>query len=377
MTHRERYLETLLYGKPDKIPFSPGGPRESTLKAWRTQGLGADANWNEELVKILGIENPNANQMVWHGAQFQMIPEFEQKILERKPGSLVVQDWKGNICEISDQYDPTYCGGKDGKFDFCTRRWIKCPVENQADWEEMKTRYNPDDPARFPSDFDERAAKLRERDYFVSISFSGPFWQLREWMGFENLCMAFADEPDFIRAQLKFWEEHCCAMMDKIFAKFKPDAIHISEDMAYKAKAMISMDMTREFLMPVWKRWADQIRSAGVPLFMVDSDGYVGELIPLWIESGFHANDPQEVAANNDLPAYSRAFGRKMAYMGGVDKRAIAKGGETIRAEMRRLRPAIAGGGYIPGCDHGVPHDISWPNFIDYSRLLAQATGWL
>ena len=377
MTPRERHLETLLYGKPDKIPFSPGGPRESTLKAWRTQGLAEGAHWFDELLKAIGVELPGTSPWATPGAQFQMIPEFEQKVLERKPGSLVVQDWKGNICEIGDEYDPSYCGGKGGHFDFCTRRWIKCPVEDWKDWEEMKTRYDINNPERFPADFDERCAKLRDRDYFSVISFSGPFWQLREWMGFEGLCMAFVDNPDLVRAQLKFWEEHVCAMLDKIFAGYKPDAIHISEDMAYKAKAMISMDMTREFIMPVWKRWADQIHSAGVPLFMVDSDGFVGELIPLWIESGFQVNDPQEVAANNDLPAYSRQYGKRMGYTGGVDKRAIAKGGEVIRAEMRRLQPAIDAGGYIPGCDHGVPHDISWPNFIDYSRLLAQATGWL
>ena len=377
MTPRERHIETLLFGNPDKIPFIPGGPRESTLKAWRTQGLAEDANWFTEILKAIDLENPDPSPKVGHGAQFQMIPEFEQKVLERKPGSLVVQDWKGNICEIGDEYDPSYCGGKGGHFDFCTRRWIKCPVENWDDWEQMKTRYNPEDPARFPADFDERAAKLKDRDYFLSLHFSGPFWQLREWMGFEQLCMAFVDEPDLVRAQLKFWEEHCAAMMDKIFQKITPDAIHISEDMAYKAKAMISMDMTREFIMPVWKRWADQIRSAGVPLYMVDSDGFVGELIPLWIESGFHVNDPQEVAANNDLPAYSKEYGKKMAYTGGVDKRAIAKGGQAIRDELKRLEPAIRAGGYIPSCDHGVPHDISWPAMIDYSRLLAQATGWL
>jgi hypothetical protein len=26
---------------------------------------------------------------------------------------------------------------------------------------------------------------------------------------------------------------------------------------------------------------------------------------------------------------------------------------------------------------HGVPPDISWPDFVEYSRLLAQLTGWL
>ena len=34
MNSRDRILETLLFGKPDRVPLSPGGPRESTLRAW-------------------------------------------------------------------------------------------------------------------------------------------------------------------------------------------------------------------------------------------------------------------------------------------------------------------------------------------------------
>jgi len=75
---------------------------------------------------------------------------------------------------------------------------------------------------------------------------------------------------------------------------------------------------------------------------------------------------------------YRRRFGRQMAYTGGIDKRAIAKGGDAMRAEVMRVVPPLLGqGGFIPGCDHGVPPDISWPNFVEYARLLAQLTGWL
>jgi hypothetical protein len=40
------------------------------------------------------------------------------------------------------------------------------------------------------------------------------------------------------------------------------------------------------------------------------------------------------------------------------------------------LRPVIDDGGYVPGCDHGVPSDVSWPNYVHYTGLLAKATGW-
>jgi len=61
----------------------------------------------------------------------------------------------------------------------------------------------------------------------------------------------------------------------------------------------------------------------------------------------------------------------------GVDKRAMAKGGRIIRDELKRIKPVVEDDGYIPGCDHGVPSDVSWPDFVDYSRILAEMTGWL
>ena len=83
------------------------------------------------------------------------------------------------------------------------------------------------------------------------------------------------------------------------------------------------------------------------------------------------------MAAGNDLVEFRRRFGRKIAFRQGVDKRAIAKGGDVLRAEVDRLAPVVRDGGYIPGCDHGVPPDISWPNFVEFSRMLARMTGWL
>jgi uroporphyrinogen decarboxylase len=140
---------------------------------------------------------------------------------------------------------------------------------------------------------------------------------------------------------------------------------------------MISPAMTREFLLPCWRRWNREAREAGVAIVDMDSDGHVGELIPIWIDAGFDVCDPIEVAAGNDINAYRRQFGRKIAYRQGVDKRCMAKGGKVIEDELRRIEPVVRDGGFIPGCDHGVPSDISWPDFIHYSRLLAEMTGWL
>ena len=375
MNMRERYLATLTFGTPDRIPFMPGHGRESTNMRWHREGLPEGKNSIAYAREVLGIEQDiSATPWVNPGVDFRLRPQFEEKVLEHRDGHFVVQDWKGNICEIADNFDVTYLRNAA---DFVTRRWIKCPVENRADWDVMKARYDADDPERLPADFVQRAASLKDRDWPLSISVSGPFWQLREWCGFEGLCMLMIDDPGFVAEMADFWTRYVSRMLDRVLEHVTPDSLNISEDMAYKAKSMISMDMAREFCMPSWKDWTRKVRKAGCPVVDIDSDGFIGELIPLWIESGINVCDPIEVAAHCDIVEFRRQFGRKMAYCGGVDKRCMAAGGQKLKDEMQRIAPVVRDGGYIPGCDHGVPSDVSWGNFLDYCRQLAEITGWL
>ena len=372
MTDRERYLETILFGNPDRVPFQPGGPRKSTLEAWHKQGLPENVDWGACLRETIGIEpaSPGGPGVF---IKHTMIPEFEEKLIEEREETIVVQDWKGNICEISNKFDVSYLRSA---IDFVTRKWIKCPVESWEDWEQMKTRYDPEDPKRVPANVVEIGREIAERDYVVGVAVHGPFWQLREWLGFEGLCMMFLDDPALVRDMIRFWTDYISKLLLKVLPYVNVDYVLISEDMAYKQKAMISPEMTREFLGPCYRRWNEIIRSNGCPIFDVDSDGFIGELIPVWIDHGVNCCDPIEVAAGNDLNQFRRSFGTKMAYKGGVDKRCMAKGGEVIRGEMTRLEPVIKAGGYIPGCDHGIPPDVSWPAMVEYADILARMTGW-
>jgi uroporphyrinogen decarboxylase len=376
MNPRERFRETLLFGQPDKVPLSPGGPRESTLRAWHEQGLPEDVRWHDHLWEILGIERERTQPHVGLGVSFKMIPTFEEKVLEHKDGHYIVQDWMGAITEISDEYDYTYI--RSAK-DFVTRKWHRFPVQNRQDWEErIKWRFDPYHEERVPEDFEERCVALRDRDYPVSVSVNGPFWQMREWVGMENLCMLMIDDPEFVLEMADTWTEFVSETLKQITDRVELDGVHFSEDMAYKAHSMISPAMVRRFLMPSYVRWVEEIVGSGCPIVDMDSDGNIEVLIPLWIESGINVCDPIEVAAGNDIVAYREQFGTQMAYRGGIDKRAIAAGGQVMRDEvMRVVPPLLVDGGFIPGCDHGVPPDISWPNFIEYTRLLAQLTGWL
>ena len=153
MNIRERYIATVLGEKTDRVPFFPGRARKSTLDNWHKQGLPEDEEWFTYVCELLGIETKWLYSDINPGIDFRMIPQFEEKIIEEKERTVIVQDWKGNICEISKEFDVSYLRDP---VDFVTRRWIKCPVENREDWEQIKLRYNPDDPRRLPEDFEER-----------------------------------------------------------------------------------------------------------------------------------------------------------------------------------------------------------------------------
>jgi len=187
-----------------------------------------------------------------------------------------------------------------------------------------------------------------------------------------------AEDPSFVDEMAAFWKQFILVMLRQILQFVQPDFVMVNEDMAYNEHSMISPKMVRRFLLPAWSEWVALIKESGVPLVFIDSDGYAGELLPLWIEAGFNGSYPTEVAAGNDIVAYRRQYGQKMAFIGGIDKRALAAGGEIMHQEVQRVVPPLLElGGFIPGCDHGVPPDISWPDFIAYGQLLGELTGWI
>ena len=370
---RQRYRETILFGNPDKIPLDLGYPRESTLKAWKDQGL--NTTYNDALTETLGITGDailNVNRV---NVSTRMIPAYDPVILDHRDGHYLVRDHMGATVEISDKFDPSYL--RQAK-DFVTRKWHKHPVENRDDWIEMKKRYDPKNPERFPEGFPDQYLKDKNGDAVLIFQFEGVFWQLREWCGLENLCIMMIDDPEFVHEMADFWTEFIGEILNNICPKVELDTAFINEDMAYKAHSMISPQMTREFIKGAYCSWIPIIKDSGCPIIELDSDGCVDDLIPIWIESGINCNSPVEVAAHCDILKYRGLYGKNMAFKGGIDKRIMARGGKELEQHVMGIVPKMFRlGGYIPGCDHGVPPDISWKNYVECGRLIAKLSGWM
>jgi uroporphyrinogen decarboxylase len=131
--------------------------------------------------------------------------------------------------------------------------------------------------------------------------------------------------------------------------------------MSGKQGSLISMKMVREFMMPCYDRIARFAKRHGVRVISVDTDGDCSELVPLMMEHGVNVLMPFEVQAGNDILEYHRQY-PTLGIMGGLDKRALARGRAEIDAEVGKARRMIEFGRYIPGFDHLIPPDVPWEN---------------
>jgi len=141
------------------------------------------------------------------------------------------------------------------------------------------------------------------------------------------------------------------SLCDQLFTDYVPDAVCLWEDMAYKTASLLGVRQVREFMLPRYRLMTQKLRDKGVPFILLDSDGCIRDLIPLWLEAGIDGVVPMEANAEMDVAAY-RAQYPTLLMMGGVDKRALAFGRDAIDHEIDKIRRTIASGGLIPFFDH-------------------------
>ena len=115
MTQRERFRRIIHHQEVDRIPYMFGGPRASTLAAWRRQGL------SEEQQRTWGALT-RADGFAGVGKFFfGPVPMFEQQVLEER----------GNVRTWIDGYGTTRMDAINQPTDgFATRRYLRFAVQN-------------------------------------------------------------------------------------------------------------------------------------------------------------------------------------------------------------------------------------------------------
>lgn len=349
MNLRERDLCVKTCQPVDRVPWRVASPWESTLQRWREEGFTGD--WRE----VLGVE-PIENEVP---VNLGFLPAFEEEIIEERGDAVIRRnDWGIILKDLKDGTMP---------------HWLDYPIKTRADWEKIRDqRLNPDDPARFPADWDEISERLnRDEQRLTRIGRFGFgfFGTLRSFMGVENLLIAYCDDPEWIHEMTDYLGDFWIRIFVKAAQKVKLDMVHLWEDMAGKQGTLISPRMIREFMLPNYQKVKQFADEYNIPVFNGDSDGNLYELMPLLYEAGVNRYLPFEVAAGNDVREFRRKF-PKLCICGGIDKRVLPLGREAWQVELNKVRKMLKYPGYEPEVDHAIPPDTSWKNFYNFHTEL-------
>jgi len=358
LTERERFLKLMHFEPVDRIPYWDFGFWDETPLRWKEEGLPEDLDLSyPSLVEFFGMDrNWEAGGEV--GVNLGMIPSFEPVVLE-------------DLGDVEVIIDHTGVKQKRNKMGSSIPQFLEFPVKNRKDFNEMIKRYNPDDPRRYPQNWEELKGKWKNRDYPLGIFFGGFFGWIRDWMGLENTVMTFYDDPSLISDMMDFIVDFVKRTIHRALHEVAIDFAHGWEDMAYNKGPLISPKLFKEFMLPRYKEITNFLREHGIDIIIVDSDGNIEELIPLWLEGGVNCMFPMEIGIwKTDLIALRKKYGKNLLMIGGIDKHALIEGKSSIKEEVYSKLPLIQEGGYIPTPDHRVPPDVPLDNYLYYLTLI-------
>jgi hypothetical protein len=339
-----------------------------SLDAWKEQGMPEDVPQAE----LFGYDAPavhSLGQLGWCEAGFS--PDFEVKLIEARGEHEVEQDHAGRRV--------LYFKGRRSGF---MPEYLDHPVKGMRTWQEnVKWRMDPATPARY-TDLDKRMADAKSRaaeGMMITQNVIGGYMYLRSLIGPANVLYAFYDMPDVIHDCMTTWFELADAVSARHQQYVTIDKLFFGEDICYNHGPLISPDMMREFLLPYYQQLITNIKQRQIDrtrhlFFEIDTDGYANPTIPIYRELGMDVMSPFEVASGCDVVEVGKQY-PDLVLRGGIDKRVLAAGRGAIDAHLEYIYPAMrARGGYIPTCDHGVPAEVPYQDYL-YFRQRALELG--
>jgi uroporphyrinogen decarboxylase len=347
LTSKERIARTL-----DHAPIDHIGAYESfwgdTAKKWIGEGhiaegvsfadhFGHDIRecWNLNLVGDL---------------------DFKEEIVEETGETKLVRNGNGAVLRYH-------------KLHSSTPEHVDFLVKDRSGWEtHIKPRLlNPADLRRRISFENYRTARKKAADgerFFVWSGLS-VFECMHPVCGHENMLVGMALDPDWVRDMCQTYTDLTINLLEILFAEEgAPDGLWFYEDMGFKQKPFMSPQMYDEIVYPSHKRLFDYTHSLGKKV-IVHSCGFVEPLVPGLIRAGMDCLQAMEVKAGMDLVRLKKAFGKHIAFMGGMDVRTlVANDRAAIKAELEKKLPtAMEGGGYILYSDHSIPDQVEYGTY--------------
>lgn len=321
MNSRQRFLETMQFGRLDRVPYFEEGIRKDVLNAWHHQGL----DRGTDLAKLFQTD------------------EREEIYLDVDPHPF-----------------PT--------------RW---PVAME-DLKSFSRRFDPEDRARLPEHLKQRLLAWKNRKHVLMLRVHIGFFEsigVNGWGRIHELMVQIHNSPGLIAAMMQIQGECVAALAEKVLREVDVDAAVFSEPIGDNNGPLISPKMYEQLVLASYEPILQVLRLHSVKVVILRTYANCRLLVPVLLEHGLDCLWACEVNTEAmDYRSLRQEFGRNLRLIGGIDLDVLRKDRQAIRSEVEeKVPPLVEQGGYVPLADGRVRADIPFQNYLYYRELLEQA----
>lgn len=340
MTSRERIWRLLHHREADRVGIMDS-VWDTTLARWRKEGLAGHAEPGD----VFGYDIVQMRPDLTLRFPVVTVEDTDEFTIVRNSNGALVKNWKNSTS---------------------TPGWLDHSIKTRSDWEEHKERARWENNRVDWNSMRQTYDQARANDKFVCCSGAICWDGAVKAVSAETLLYAMADDPAWVSDMFDTYTELVLVAAEELLGGgFEFDGAWIYDDMGYRNGTLFSPRTYKELIFPNDRRVCEFFKAHGMPVIL-HSCGQVATLIPKLIEAGYACLEPLEVKAGMDVVDLKKRYGRDLAFMGGIDVRAMSDPDpRAIEREIASKVPtAMQGGGYIYHSDHSVPDTVSLERYI-------------
>ena len=226
--------------------------------------------------------------------------------------------------------------------------------------------YQPPDPhasGRFES-----LKKLVARykgEYAIGVHLNDVLSIPRNLMGFQELMMAFAIDPELVRGLVEMSVDVNIELAREA-ARHGADFVFTGDDYSSGKAPFMAPDVFRELMYPGMKRVVKGFHDHGLPVIK-HTDGNIMPLIDMIMDAGFDCLDPIDPLGGMEMAHMKQTYGERVALKGNVNCATTLVYGtveDVVRETLSVIQAGAAGGGLILSSSNSIHSSVNPANYL-------------
>jgi uroporphyrinogen decarboxylase len=339
MSPRERVLQAIKRGTPDKVPKEFG--------------------FTPALMERFQLETGSANPADYFGMETRHVDfaplreedtsDFSEYMRDLPPESRIMSEYGTASVPANFHHFWGYV--------FPLRHAQSVQDIERYPWPDMTLEYRH-------VRLEEQVSQLHEKEYFVT-GFAGHIfetaWQL---IGFEKMFEDLLLNPAPAEAVLEYITRDNCFRAQR-FAEAGVDMLRLGDDVGMEDRLMLAPDLWRTYLKPRLAREIEAARAVSPDLpVWYHSDGDISLIIDDLIEVGVTVLNPVQPECL-DVHEIQRKYGDQLAFWGTIGTQTVMPFGtpDTVKQTVREMIDLFAPG-LVIAPTHVLEPDVPWENIL-------------